>query len=79
VQLQQYNTLMDKLFQFANDHPEVLTAALTNANKFVPQVQVNGGGGDGIMGLLTGLAARQFSPEAVPQQKAVPATTAASP
>jgi hypothetical protein len=79
VQLQQYNTLMDKLFQFANDHPEVLTAALTNANKFVPQVQVNGGGGDGIMGLLTGLAAKQFSPEAVPQQKVVPAATAAGP
>jgi len=79
VQLQQYNTLMDKLFQFANDHPEVLTAALTNANKFVPQVQVNGGGGDGIMGLLTGLAARQFSPEPVPSQKVVPATAAAGP
>ena len=79
VQLQQYNTLMDKLFQFANDHPEVLTAALTNANKFVPQVQVSGGGGDGIMGLLTGLAARQFSPEPVPPQKVVPATAAAGP
>jgi hypothetical protein len=79
VQLQQYNTLMDKLFQFANDHPDVLTAALTNANKFVPQVQVNGGGGDGIMGLLAGLAAKQFSPEAVPQQKVVPATSAVGP
>jgi len=52
VQLQQYNILMDKLFGFANAHPEVITSAFANAGKFVPNTYVAGGGGvlDGILG-----------------------------
>ena len=59
-QLRQFELTLETLSKFANAHPEVLAAALTNAYKFVPQTSINlGGGGSGSLldaaGLLGGL------------------------
>jgi hypothetical protein len=61
-QLRQFELTIETLSKFANAHPEVLAAALTNAYKFVPQTSINlGGGGAGsgslidAAGLLGGL------------------------
>lgn len=51
VKLRQFELMLDTLAKFGNAHPEVLTAALTNAQKFVPNVQV-GAGGEGVAGML---------------------------
>jgi hypothetical protein len=67
-QLRQFELTLETLSKFANAHPEVLAAALTNASKFVPQTSINlGGGGSGSLldaaGLLGGLlTAGQASP-----------------
>jgi regulator of protease activity HflC (stomatin/prohibitin superfamily) len=52
VKLRQFELMLDTISKFANAHPEVLTAALANAQKFVPNVQVGSGGGEGITGML---------------------------
>jgi hypothetical protein len=60
-QLRQFELTLETLSKFANAHPEVLAAALTNAQKFVPQTSINlgGAGGSGSLldaaGLLGGL------------------------
>src|SRR5262249_13916210 len=62
-QLRQFELTLETLSKFANAHPEVLAAALTNAYKFVPQTSINLGGsgtaGSGSLldaaGLLGGL------------------------
>lgn len=59
-QLRQFELTLETLSKFANAHPEVLAAALTNAYKFVPQTSINlGGGNSGSLldaaGLLGGL------------------------
>ena len=51
VKLRQFELVLDTIARFANAHPEVFTAALANAQKFVPNVQV-GAGGDGVAGML---------------------------
>ena len=51
VRLRQFELMLDTIGKFANAHPEVLTAALANSQKFVPNVQV-GASGDGIAGML---------------------------
>ena len=67
VRLRQYELLVDKLSGFANAHPEVLTAALTNAQKFVPNVEVGRGEESGISGLLMGLLGQSLAhPPALP-------------
>jgi len=51
VKLRQFELLLDTVAKFANTHPEVFTAVLANAQKFVPNVQV-GTAGEGISGML---------------------------
>jgi hypothetical protein len=51
-QLRQFELTLETLSKFANAHPEVLAAALTNASKFVPQTSINLGGGGGGSGSL---------------------------
>jgi hypothetical protein len=79
-QLRQFELTLETLSKFANAHPEVLAAALTNAYKFVPQTSINlgSGGGSGSLldaaGLLGGLlTAGQAAPAPAPGQPATPA------
>jgi hypothetical protein len=51
VKLRQFELTLDIIAKFANAHPDVFTAALANAQKFVPNVQV-GTGGEGVSGML---------------------------
>jgi regulator of protease activity HflC (stomatin/prohibitin superfamily) len=51
VKLRQFELTLDTIARFGNAHPEVFTAALANAQKFVPNVQV-GAGGEGVSGML---------------------------
>jgi hypothetical protein len=82
-QLRQFELTLETLSKFANAHPEVLGAALTNAYKFVPQTSINlgNGGGSGSLldaaGLLGGLLTAGQGAAAQPQT-AVPARTPAS-
>jgi hypothetical protein len=68
-QLRQFELALDTLAKFANAHPDVIGAALTNASKFVPQTSINlGGGGSGSLldaaALLGGLATSGQAPAA---------------
>ena len=76
-QLRQFELTIETLSKFANAHPEVLAAALTNASKFVPQTSINlgsGGTGSGSLldaaGLLGGLLTAGQSGPAQPQAPA---------
>jgi SPFH domain / Band 7 family len=60
VKLRQFELMLDTIAKFANAHPEVFTAALTNAQKFVPNVQV-GAGGEGVAGLLTAILGQNLA------------------
>lgn len=80
VRLRQYELLVDKVFGFVNAHPEVLTAALSNAQKFVPNIQV-GKEDSGMSGLLTALLGQSLlhtPPTAVPGQNTLSAPVAAT-
>lgn len=72
-QLRQFELTLETLSKFANAHPEVLGAALSNAYKFVPQTSINLGSGAGsgslldAAGLLGGLlTAGQGAPAQAP-------------
>ena len=52
VKLRQFELMLDSIFKFANAHPEVLTTAISNSQKFVPNVQVGGNEGGGVAGML---------------------------
>lgn len=67
VKLRQFELMLDTLSRFANAHPEVLTAALTNAQKFVPNVQVGGGGTEGVSGLLAAILGQSVATGTPPQ------------
>jgi hypothetical protein len=54
VKLRQFELMLDTVAKFANAHPEVFTAALANAQKFVPNVQV-GAGSESVSGMLMGI------------------------
>src|SRR5215471_15839056 len=76
VRLRQYELLVDKLFGFANAHPEVLTTALTNAQKFVPNIQV-GKEENGMAGLVMALLGQSLSQAPIgPAPAGQPALTA---
>jgi regulator of protease activity HflC (stomatin/prohibitin superfamily) len=60
VRLRQFELMLDAFAKFANTHPEVLTAALANAQKFVPNVQV-GAGGEGVNGLLMAILGQNLA------------------
>jgi regulator of protease activity HflC (stomatin/prohibitin superfamily) len=54
VRLRQFELALDRIFGFADSHPNVITSALSNAHKFVPErvTTVGGGaqGGESLMG-----------------------------
>jgi hypothetical protein len=60
VKLRQFELLLDTLAKFANTHPEVFTAALANAQKFVPNVQV-GADRDGVAGMLMAILGQNLA------------------
>jgi hypothetical protein len=65
VKLRQFELMLDTIAKFANAHPEVFTAALANAQKFVPNVQV-GAGGDGVAGMLMAILGQNLAGAPVP-------------
>jgi len=65
VKLRQFELLLDTVAKFANSHPEVFTAALANAQKFVPNVQV-GTAGEGISGMLMAILGQTLAGGAPP-------------
>src|SRR5499427_8178452 len=60
VKLRQFELMLDTIAKFANAHPEVFTAALANAQKFVPNVEV-GTGGEGISGMLMAILGQNLA------------------
>jgi hypothetical protein len=54
VRLRQFELALDRIFGFADSHPNVITSALSNAHKFVPErvTTIGGGaqGGESLMG-----------------------------
>src|SRR5262252_2804545 len=60
VKLRQFELMLDTIAKFANAHPEVFTAALANAQKFVPNVQV-GSGGEGVAGMLMAILGQNLA------------------
>jgi hypothetical protein len=54
VRLRQFELALDRIFGFADSHPNVITTALANAHKFVPErvTTIGGGtqGGESLMG-----------------------------
>jgi hypothetical protein len=88
VRLRQYELLVERLFGFIDKHPEVLTAALANAHKFVPERVTNlgGGGGESLVGaaailgdFLSQSSSRPAAPAAPQPAPAVPAPPRAAP
>ena len=65
VKLRQFELMLDTIAKFANAHPEVFTAALANAQKFVPNVQV-GSGGDGVAGMLMAILGQNLASTPAP-------------
>jgi hypothetical protein len=76
VKLRQFELMLDTVARFGNAHPEVFTAALANAQKFVPNVQV-GAGGEGVAGMLMAILGQSLASGAPPG--ANPAHSPASP
>src|SRR5580704_10913044 len=77
VRLRQYELLVERLFGFIDKHPEVLTAALANAHKFVPERVTNlgGGGGESLVGaaaILGDFLSQSSSRPAAPPAPVVP-------
>jgi hypothetical protein len=64
VKLRQYELLLGDVFGFIGQHPEVLQAALSNAQKFVPNISV--GGSDATGGLLAALLGQALSSGSLP-------------
>lgn len=58
VKLRQYELIVGKAFEFMNAHPEVMQAALSNAQKFVPNIMV--GGDSGMNGMLAALLGKSL-------------------
>lgn len=52
VALRKYELLLDRAFSFAEKHPEVITTAIANAHKFVPErvITLGEGGAAGLTG-----------------------------
>jgi len=74
VKLRQFELMLETISKFVNAHPEVLTAALSNSQKFVPNVQVGaGGGGDGVMGMLMAILGQNLAGTGAPPPGAAPA------
>ncbi len=76
VRLRQFELALDTTSRFANAHPEVFTAALSNAQKFVPNVQVGSGGADGIAGMLMAILGQSLTGPPAADPKRPPASPA---
>ena len=63
VKLRQFELMLETIAKFANAHPDVFTAALANAQKFVPNVQV-GTGGEGVSGMLMAILGQTLAGQA---------------
>ena len=74
VRLRQFELALDKVFGFADRHPQVLTTALANAQKFVPNIQVGASEGGGVGGLLTALLGQALSTNTSPAGVTGPAS-----
>lgn len=85
VRLRQYELILDRVFNFVDKNPNVLTVALANAHKFVPErvtnfgPGANAGGGESLMGaaailgdLLSPAQQRPAPPPAAPQPRTAP-------
>lgn len=72
VDLRKYELMLKTLTEFFNDNPDVLTTALSNAQKFVPQTQV--GSSSGMLDALLGnfLTQQTTTPESVPAIRTQP-------
>ena len=78
VRLRQYELMLDRAFGFADKNPNVLTAALANAHKFVPERVTNlgaGTGGDSLLGAAA-ILGDLLNPS---PPRAAPAAAAAAP
>jgi hypothetical protein len=73
VRLRQFELMLDTVAKFANAHPDVFKAALSNSQKFVPNVQVGTGGSDGIAGMLMAILGQSLTgqPAAPPNASTV--------
>ena len=74
VRLRQFELALDKVFGFADKHPQVLATALANAQKFVPNIQVGASEGGGIGGPLTALLGQALSTNTTPAATAGPSS-----
>jgi len=61
VRLRQFELLLGTLAAFFEKHPDVLTSALSNAQKFVPQIQVGGANDNAVGGLLSAILGQSLS------------------
>jgi hypothetical protein len=75
VRLRQFELTLDTIARFANAHPDVFTAALANAQKFVPNVQV-GSGGEGVTGLLMAILGQNLAGSSLAPQPGTTSTQA---
>ena len=76
MRLRQYELILDRVFNFVDKNPNVLTVALANAHKFVPErvtnfgPGANAGGGESLMGAAAIVAGkpvrRQFDQASLP-------------
>jgi len=78
VKLRQFELMLDTVARFANAHPEVFTAALANAQKFVPNVQV-GAGAEGVSGMLMAILGQSLSGGGLPGANAAQPPEAQAP
>jgi hypothetical protein len=85
VRLRQYELILDRVFGFVDKNPNVLTIALANAHKFVPErvtnfgVGANANSGDSLMGAATILGDLLSPGQQRPAAPASPAPPAAQP
>jgi hypothetical protein len=61
VRLRQFELALGTLAGFFEKHPEVLTAALANAQKFVPNISVGASESGGVSGLLAAFLGQSLS------------------
>jgi hypothetical protein len=83
VRLRQYELMVDRMFGFADKNPGVLTTALANAHKFVPERVTNvghGSGTDSLMGAasILGDLLSPTPPRAAPAPAPTPAPAPAA-
>lgn len=76
VDLRKFELMIDRVFALLEENPEILTTALSNAQKFVPERLFNLGGGDaaGLTGAF-GVLGDMLSPPEKTKKRPIPAGT----